>query len=134
LNLLGQRDPEHYGRESLTELNERLSDHARVLGIEVDFFQSNIEGELVDRIQTAAPTYEGIVFNPGAFSHTSIALRDAIEAGRTPVIEVHLSNVHARESFRRRSLIAPACRGQISGLGADGYAAALWVFSQRQAG
>jgi len=130
LNLLGERAPEHYGRQSLAELNRSLSEEATALGLEVEFHQSNHEGELVDRIQSAGGLVDGIVFNPGAYSHTSVALRDAIEAIETPVIEVHLSNVHARESFRRRSVTAGAARGQISGLGSAGYAAALFVFAR----
>jgi 3-dehydroquinate dehydratase-2 len=130
LNLLGERAPEHYGRQSLAELNRSLAEEAAALGLEVEFHQSNHEGELVDRIHSAGGLVDGIVFNPGAYSHTSVALRDAIEAVETPVIEVHLSNIHARESFRRRCVTAGAARGQISGLGSAGYAAALFVFAR----
>lgn len=125
LNFLGKREPEHYGSLTLEEINQRLQTAAHGLGVEVRFYQSNQEGALIDQIQAAAEWADGIVFNPGGYSHTSVALRDAISSVRLPAIEVHLSNIAAREEFRQRSLIAPVCLGSISGLGWRSYTAAL---------
>ncbi|GGE43757.1 3-dehydroquinate dehydratase [Agaricicola taiwanensis] len=124
LNLLGTREPEVYGRETLADIEARLRDHAERIGFDLDCRQSNHEGELVDWIQEAGKS-AGIIFNPGAYTHTSVALRDAIAAIAAPVIEVHLSNVHAREDFRRHSYISPVARGVIAGLGSKGYELAL---------
>lgn len=121
LNLLGTREPDVYGTTTLAEIEELLRQSAERLGADVHFFQSNHEGELIDAIHAAREDVDAIVFNPGAFTHYSIALHDAIAAVNIPTIEVHLSNVHAREPFRRRSVIAPACVGQIAGFGPDSY-------------
>jgi 3-dehydroquinate dehydratase II len=122
LNLLGTREPGVYGRVTLAEIDRRLREHARRRGHSVDCRQSNHEGQLVDWLQAAhGAGFGGIVFNPGAFTHYSIALRDAVAAIKLPVVEVHLSNVHGREEFRRHSVIAAVARGQISGFGPQSY-------------
>ena len=125
LNLLGTREPSLYGTLTLNEINARLQQWARLQQVELQIVQSNHEGALVDAIHAAVTWADGIVINAGAYTHTSLALRDAIAAVKLPTIEVHLSNIHAREAFRRRSLIAPVCRGQVSGLGWLGYQLAL---------
>jgi len=126
LNLFGKRDPKHYGTETLEDINGKLSALAGELGVEVSFFQSNYEGAFVERIQEAhGDGTAGIVLNAGAWTHYSYAIRDAIAAIRLPVIEVHLSNIHAREEFRHTSVIAPVCRGQIAGFGPMSYLLAL---------
>ncbi|NMB02008.1 MAG: type II 3-dehydroquinate dehydratase [Firmicutes bacterium] len=131
LNLLGQREPEVYGHASLDQINEEIEALASQLGLEVEFFQSNHEGQLIDRIQQAQGVCKWIIFNPGAFTHYSYALRDAIAGVGVPTIEVHLSNIQAREEFRSRSVLAPVCRGQISGFGVTSYLLALYaVFEQ----
>jgi 3-dehydroquinate dehydratase-2 len=121
LNLLGQREPEIYGRVTLADIELKVKQRAAKLGVEVDFRQTNSEGELVSWVQQAKDQFNVIVLNAAAYTHTSIALRDAIAAVGIPTIEVHLSNTAAREEFRHRSLIAPVCRGQISGFGAESY-------------
>lgn len=121
LNLLGTREPEVYGRTTLSDIEASVRTRATELKVEVDFRQSNLEGELVGWIQEAKNKFEVIVINAAAYTHTSIALRDAISAVGVPTIEIHLSNVHAREEFRHKSLIAPVCRGQICGFGAKSY-------------
>ncbi len=121
LNLLGQRDPEQYGSQTLEDINQRLKAYATDKGVAVETVQSNSEGELVTSIQEAAHQYRGVVLNPGGYSHTSVAIRDAVDAVDVPVIEVHLSNILGREDFRRRSLIAPVCRGLIAGFGVQSY-------------
>ncbi|MCG8402823.1 MAG: type II 3-dehydroquinate dehydratase [Firmicutes bacterium] len=125
LNLLGRREQDIYGTVTLDEINNSLLSLAAELDVELDFFQSNHEGELVDRLHAAIEHCSAAVVNPGAFTHYSYALRDAVAAVEMPVIEVHLSNIHAREEFRRHSVIAPVAAGQISGLGIDGYRLAL---------
>src|SRR2546423_1043689 len=125
LNLLGQREPEVYGRTTLADIEVKVRDRATLLGVEIDFRQSNLEGELVAWIQEAKGNFDVIVLNAAAYTHTSIALRDAIAAVGVPTIEIHLSNVHAREEFRHTSLIAPVCVGQITGFGANSYILAL---------
>ncbi len=125
LNLLGQREKNFYGTETLEAIAKKVSDEGDKLGIEVDFIQSNHEGEIIDKIHEARGTYGFIIINPGAYTHYSYAIRDAIKGVEIPAIEVHLSNVHAREEFRSKSVIAPVCIGQISGLGSYGYILAL---------
>jgi len=125
LNLLGQREPEVYGRTTLADIEGKVRERAKKLGAEIEFRQSNLEGELVGWIQQAKGVFEVIVLNAAAYTHTSIALRDAIAAVGVPTIEIHLSNVHAREEFRHKSLIAPVCRGQIVGFGAESYVLAV---------
>jgi 3-dehydroquinate dehydratase-2 len=121
LNLLGEREPEIYGSLSLSELNQRLAAVGEQLGLEVRSFQSNSEGGLITALHEARLWAQGAVFNPGGYTHTSVALRDAVSAIHIPVIEVHLSNVQGRESFRQTSLIAPACAGTIAGFGWRSY-------------
>ncbi len=121
LNLLGRREPSVYGKLSLPEIEAKVRDRAKTLSATIDFRQSNLEGELVNWIQEAKGNFDVIVLNAAAYTHTSIALRDAIAAVAVPTIEIHLSNVHAREEFRHRSIIAPVCKGQITGFGANSY-------------
>jgi 3-dehydroquinate dehydratase-2 len=125
LNLLGQREPEVYGRATLADIETKVRERAAGLGAEVDFRQSNLEGELVGWIQQAKGKFNVIILNAAAYTHTSIALRDAISAAGVTTIEIHLSNVHAREEFRHKSLIAPVCRGQICGFGLNSYVLAV---------
>jgi 3-dehydroquinate dehydratase II len=121
LNLLGVREPEVYGNMNLDGLKAAVGAEAEKLGVEVDFRQTNIEGELVTWIQDAGIAGNGILLNPGAYTHTSIALHDAIKGSNAVVVEVHLSNVHAREEFRHKSFVSPVAKGVICGFGADGY-------------
>ena len=121
LNMLGKREPDVYGSRTLEDINAQLSQVANALGVELAFFQSNHEGALVDQIQAALNLHQGILINPGAYTHTSVAIRDAIAAVAIPTVEVHLSNIHQREAFRHHSYIAPVAVGQISGFGADSY-------------
>jgi 3-dehydroquinate dehydratase-2 len=126
LNLLGEREPEHYGRHALENINEELASLGNQLGVEVLGFQSNHEGELVERIhQARTENMDGIIINPAAFTHTSIALRDAFLACRIPFVELHLSNIHRREEFRHRSLLADCAVGVITGFGPQSYKLAL---------
>ena len=135
LNRIGKREPDIYGHETLDDVAEKLTLIAKKNRVDLDFFQSNTEGMLIDRIQEAADDgTAGIIFNPGAFTHYSIALRDAIASIDIPAIEVHISNIHTRESFRQTSVIAPVCIGQLTGFGTDGYALALQAFLLRRKG
>lgn len=121
LNLLGEREPEIYGTSTLKDIDGELREIAASLGVSVETRQSNDEAKIIDWVQKAASTFQAIVINPAAFTHTSVAIADAISASGIPVVEVHLSNINARESFRRESFIAPVARGQISGFGAASY-------------
>jgi len=131
LQLLGHRDPEVYGKTTLDDVNKRLTEVAAELGVKIFFFQNNTEGFLVDRIAEAKKEgIDGIVINPAAYTHTSIALRDAIEGVKIPSVEIHISNIHARDEFRHKSMTAAVCIGQISGFGTDGYEWALRALIQ----
>ncbi|MDD3053057.1 MAG: type II 3-dehydroquinate dehydratase [Endomicrobiia bacterium] len=130
LNLLGTREPEIYGKLTLNEIETKLKSLAQDLKIEIECFQSNHEGEIVDKICGAQNIFNGIIINPAAYTHTSVAIRDAISAVKIPTIEVHISNIYSRDEFRHNSFIAPVSIGQISGLGLDGYLFALEYFSR----
>ena len=121
LNLLGQREPEVYGKMSLEEIDQRLAAAGKELALEVRSFQSNSEGGLIDALHTAREWASGVILNPGGYTHTSVALRDAVAAIQLPVIEVHLSNVYAREEFRHTSMLSPVCAGKITGFGWRSY-------------
>jgi 3-dehydroquinate dehydratase-2 len=121
LNLLGKREPQIYGTVSLDDINKRLSALAAELGADVSFFQSNHEGELVQKIQDAMGAFQAIVINPGAYTHTSVALRDAISSTGIPTVETHISNIYKREEFRKHSFISDVVAGQITGFGPDSY-------------
>ncbi len=129
LNLLGTREKQIYGTETLQEMMDKVKHYADSVKIGADFMQSNHEGAIIDAIQEAASGYDALIINPGAYTHYSIAIRDAIKSVSLPVIEVHISNIHAREEFRSKSVIAPVCKGQICGFGTAGYIAALQVVS-----
>ncbi|MDR0851430.1 MAG: type II 3-dehydroquinate dehydratase [Clostridiales Family XIII bacterium] len=128
LNMLGVREPEQYGTLTLENINAMLTARAHALDMQLEFFQSNIEGELVTAIQSAADA-DGVILNAGAYTHYSIAIRDAISSVKTPVVEVHLSNIHAREDFRHVSVISPVCKGSVAGFGEMSYVLALYSFS-----
>jgi 3-dehydroquinate dehydratase-2 len=130
LNLLGSREPRIYGTQTLDDVKASLEERAKGLSVRVDFRQSNHEGELVDWIQEAMARASALIINAGAYSHTSIAIRDALAALQIPIVEVHLSNIHAREPFRRQSFISQVARGSIVGLGALGYQLALDAAAQ----
>ncbi len=125
LNLLGKREPDIYGTVTLDDINSRIAALARELGVEVSFYQSNHEGELVQKIQDAMGVYQAVVINPGAYTHTSVALRDAISSTGIPTVETHLTNIYKREEFRKHSFISGVAAGQICGFGADSYLLAL---------
>ena len=127
LNMLGTRQPEIYGRTTLAEIEAAMLERAAALGVEVRCFQSNHEGALIDWLQTEQAGADAVIVNAGGYTHTSVALRDALAGSGLPVFEVHLSNIHAREQFRHRSLIAPIARAQVCGLGWRGYLATLEV-------
>lgn len=127
LNLLGTREPDKYGVYTLSDIEREVCAKAKELGVDVDFYQNNIEGELVNAIQSAKGVYDGIVINPAAYTHTSIAIRDAFLAVQIPSVEIHLSNIHNREEFRHKSFIAPVCIGQITGFGKNSYILALFA-------
>ncbi len=130
LNMLGVRDPKIYGNITLQTIHENIQKHAEQMNIEVDFFQSNFEGEIVDKIQECLGQYNGIIINPAAYSHTSVAIRDAISSVNLPTIEVHISNIYAREDFRHKSITAAVCAGMITGFGPMSYHLALQGLSQ----
>lgn len=130
LNLLGTREPRIYGAQTLDDIKASLDEHAKELGVRVDFRQSNHEGELVDWIQEAMAKASAVIVNAGGYSHTSIAIRDALAALQVPIVEVHLSNIHAREPFRRQSFVSQVARGSIVGLGPLGYLLALDAAAQ----
>lgn len=134
LNRLGAREPDVYGKETLQDLEQSLETFAKSNGFRVSFAQSNYEGQLIDWIHDAEGKYDGIVMNPAAFTHYSYAIRDAVASVMTPVIEVHISNVHQREAFRHESVIAPVADGQIVGLGLFGYELALRALVNRLGG
>lgn len=119
--MLGKREPEIYGRQTLKDVDDMLADESRRLSVQCEAFQSNSEGTLVDTIQRGMGVYQGLLINPGAYTHTSVAIRDAIAAVALPTVEVHLSNIHRREAFRHHSYIAPVAVGQITGFGVESY-------------
>lgn len=125
MNMLGVREPEKYGTTTLKDLEKELYAFSFELGIDIETFQSNFEGEIVEKIQQAKDNFNGIVINAAAYTHTSVAIRDALAAVNLPTVEVHMTNIHAREDFRHKSLIAPICKGQISGFGTESYKLAL---------
>jgi 3-dehydroquinate dehydratase-2 len=130
LNLLGQREPDVYGALTLDDINRKLVEAGTEMGIEVGTMQSNREGDLIEALHQAGRDADGVVFNPAGYTHTSVALRDAIAAIDVPVIEVHISNVYGREEFRHRSLLAPVCMGKITGFGWRSYLLALHAFKE----
>ncbi len=130
LNLLGTREPEIYGHETLSDIEQNCKEHGKSIGIEIDFRQSNSEGELVDWIQGAVETIDGIIINPAAYTHTSVAILDALNQAGCPFIEVHLSNLFSREPFRHHSYVSPIAKGVICGFGAHGYLLALDAISK----
>jgi len=125
LNMLGKREPEKYGTSTLDEINTRLIDHGSQTGLDVQPFQSNHEGRIVEKIQQARDVFDGLIINPAAYTHTSIAIRDAVMLLDIPVVEIHLSNIYKRESFRHQSLLCDVVTGQIAGFGMYGYVMAL---------
>ena len=131
LNTLGEREPETYGTKTLADIETSMREYAERMGLSLDFFQSNGEGAIIDYIQANVGGATGVVINPGAFGHTSVALRDCLSAVTVPVVEVHISNIYAREEFRHHSVIAPVVSGQISGLGWHGYLLALDYLAER---
>ncbi len=125
LNMLGIREPEKYGNETLADINANIKKYCDENSIDVEFYQSNIEGEIINKIHSARCNFDGIIMNAGAFTHYSYAIRDAIPVAEMPVVEVHLTNVHSREEFRHKSVIAPVCKGQICGFGSNSYLVAI---------
>ena len=121
MNMLGIREPEKYGTKTLKDIEKELYSYSFELGVDIETYQSNIEGEIVEKIQSALNIFDGIVINPAAYTHTSVAIRDAISAVNIPTVEIHMTNIHAREDFRQKSLIAPVCIAQISGFGDTSY-------------
>lgn len=127
LNLLGTREPEIYGNTTLLDIEKEITEYSRTFqNVDVEFFQSNHEGEIVDKIQNAKEMYDGLIINPAAYTHTSVAIADAIKAVDIPAVEIHLSNIQSREDFRKKSITAPYCIGQIAGFGKNGYLAGLF--------
>ena len=133
LNMLGQREPELYGGLTLPQIEDLLKELAGEMGLEIEFYQSNHEGHLVDALQRAGRETDGVILNAGAYTHTSVAVRDAVAAIKPPVVEVHLTNPHAREPFRQTSLLAGVCAGGICGFGSESYVLALYWFRRRAA-
>ena len=131
LNMLGVRDPAIYGSDTLASIEQMVVDYGRDRGVEVECFQSNHEGALIDKLHEAHGKFDGIVYNPGAHTHYSYALHDAVECIDVPVVEIHISDISKREEFRRTSVIAPACIAQVKGLGKDGYLRALDILMER---
>ncbi len=129
LNMLGIREPTIYGALTLKQIEHQVQEKAQELGIQIEFRQSNHEGSLIDWIHEASGIFDAIILNAGAYTHTSIAIRDAVSSIKVPVVEIHLSNVHAREEFRKKSFIAPVCAGVIAGFGAESYTLALIAVS-----
>lgn len=129
LNMLGIREPEKYGTESLAYIEKELYAYSFELGIDIETFQSNSEGEIIDKIQQALTNFNGLIINAGGYSHTSVAIRDAISSVNLPCVEVHMTNLYAREEFRHKSLIAPVCVGQITGFGKESYKLGLKAIS-----
>ena len=125
LNMLGKREPEKYGTKTLADIEQAVIQKGRELGVEVNVYQSNIEGELVEKIQQARGVYDGILINAGGYTHTSVVIRDAIAAVQIPTIEVHMTNIHAREEFRHTSLLSGVCKAIVAGFGEDSYILAL---------
>ena len=125
LNMLGKREPLHYGTETMDDINRQMAEKGMALGMTLDFFQSNCQGTIVDRIQSAIDQYEGLIINAAAYTHTSLAIRDALLLLDIPIIEVHLSNIYKREPFRRNSMIADVVSGQICGFGSHSYLLAI---------
>ena len=130
LNMLGIREPEKYGSTTLIEIEKELYAYSFELGIDIETFQSNSEGAIIDKIQQALNNVDGILINPGGYTHTSIAIRDAISSVDLPCVEVHMTNIHAREEFRQKSLLAPVCIGQITGFGKNSYKLGLKALSE----
>lgn len=133
LNLLGTREPDVYGKSGLDEIVSRAKKRGKELGVEIDALQSNDEGELITRIGGSIGKYDGIIINPAGYTHTSVAIRDALQACKLPCVEVHLSNIHAREDFRHKSMTAGACIGQISGFGGTSYVLAVEALAEHLA-
>lgn len=131
LNLLGSREPEIYGSMTMQDINDKLAEQAKAHDVEIDFYQSNHEGAIIDQLHGARGVYDYIILNAGAFTHYSIAIRDAIAGIDVPVFEVHLSNIHKREEFRHHSVISPVVEGQICGFGLESYTAALYIVISR---
>ncbi len=129
LNMLGKRDPKHYGTQTLDDINEYIK--SKFPDINISFFQSNSEGEIIDKLHEASSKYDGVVLNAGAYTHYSYAIADAIDCIDPPVVEVHLSNIHERENFRHISVLAPNCIGQIAGLGKDSYVQGIMLIAER---
>ena len=130
LNLLGTREPEIYGRDTLSDIEHKCRLHGQAIGCEIDFQQSNSEGEIVDWIQLAQQESDGIIINPAAYTHTSVAIMDALKQFKKPIVEIHISNIFSREPFRHHSYISPVANGIICGFGAHGYSIALDAISQ----
>ncbi|MCK9478834.1 MAG: type II 3-dehydroquinate dehydratase [Firmicutes bacterium] len=132
LNMLGVREPEVYGKQTLNEINDKIAAEAQRKGVSIDFYQSDSEGEIIKKIHSCQGVYDGIILNAGALSHYSYALRDAIPIAGIPVVEVHISNVYKRESFRQKSVISAVCQGVICGFGIKGYLMALYYFTEEK--